>query len=191
MESLAASATAQQSSSPQLQQSLGSQLIGVLGLKAPMYRRIVEDPTTKRNSIVVMAIASVLSAIGLMVSSESKVQGVVQGVLAVVVGWVVAALAISLLSRLIARRKLAISVALRLTGFTSVFAFVGILGLIPGVGVIGVALGALLAPVGNSIGIREAIRVHIIKAVVIGFLAAFVEVGVAEIVDRTLSPILR
>jgi Yip1 domain len=172
--------------------SLGQQVLGVLFLKAPTYRCVVEDRSTKRNSIVIMLAATALSAVGLSFSADERLQGLVQGALAVVVGWIVPALVIPLLTQLMAKKKkMEISSALRLTGFTSVFAFGGALGFIPGVGIIGVVAGALLAPVGNTIGVREAIHVSTKRAAIIAFLAAFTEVGVAEILDRFLSPILK
>jgi hypothetical protein len=171
--------------------SLGRQVLGILCLKAPTYRCVVEDRSTKRNSILIMLAATALSAVGLSFSAEGRLQGLVQGALAVVVGWIVPALLIPLLTQLIAKKKMEISSALRLTGFTSVFAFGGALGFIPGVGIIGVVAGAVLAPVGNTLGVREAIQVGTKRAAIIAFLAAFTEVGVAEILDRFLSPILQ
>jgi hypothetical protein len=171
--------------------SLGQQVLGTLFLKAPTYRCVVEDRSTKRNSILIMLAATALSAVGLSFSADERLQGLVQGALAVVVGWIVPALVIPLLTQLVVKKKMEISSALRLTGFTSVFAFGGALGFIPGVGIIGVIAGALLAPVGNTIGVREAIHVSTKRAAIIAFLAAFTEVGVAEILDRFLSPILK
>jgi Yip1 domain len=172
-----------------VQNTLAQQAIGIMRLDVPTYRSVVEDRTTFAYAVAVVLIASGLSAIGLMFGSEGRLQGAVKGVLAVVVGWIVAALAITLFARLLARREVEFLTALRLTGFTSVFAFGGVFGLIPGVGIIGVAAGALLAPVGNTLGIREAIRVSKKKALLIAVLAAFADVGVAEILDRALSPI--
>jgi hypothetical protein len=176
---------------PLANHSLRQQTFGILRLSTPTYRAVVKDRTTFRNSVLIMLTATGLSAFGLSLSSDSKVQGLVKGALAVIVGWIIPAFAIPLLTQLIAKRKMEFSAALRLTGFTSIFAFGGVLGLIPGVGVIGVAAGAILAPVGNTIGIREGIRVATIRAFIIAFLAALIEVGVAELLDRLVSPVLR
>jgi hypothetical protein len=170
--------------------SLGQQAFGILRLDTPTYRDVVQERSTGKNSLVILLTATALSAVGLMFSSDSKVEGLVKGALGVLVGWIIPALVIPLLTQLIAKQKLAVSTAFRLTGFTSMFAFGGVLGLIPGVGIIGVAAGAILAPVGNSVGIREAIKSSMKRAVMIAFVAAFIEVGVAEVLDRILSPIL-
>jgi len=152
-------------------------LMGVITLKAPMYRKIADDKSlTGEAAMIVVLVSALAGFVGALLggSPDGKPIGIVGAVLMAVVavivaliGWVIGAWLTAFVAKTFFQGKTNTSEMMRVTGFTKVF---GILGVIPILGIVGV----ILSIIGNVIGIREAAEFDTMKAILTAVIAGVI-----------------
>ncbi len=165
-------------------------LLGVLTLKAPVYKQIAEDnsaTTTAAIIVVVMALlsgilgAAVLGAMGPSVAgSPSSVGFAVRTIVSAILGWLIGSWVIAFVAGLFGG-KTDTSEMLRVFGFTQIFT---ILAIIP---VCGAIAGLVLSIIAAVIGIREAAGFSTGKAILTGIVAFIALFIVAAVVGIALA----
>lgn len=160
-------------------------LIGVLTLKAPVYKEIAEDTqgTTQAGLIFIICTAFNGFFSRLVTAGEfhfgQALLGAVFGVLVGLVGWVVTSWVLSFVANAL-DGKTDLQEMLRVTGYVSVFSLVSVINVLAVVGVLGCLTGlisfavAILSLVGYVIGIREAAGFDTGKAVITAVVAVVV-----------------
>lgn len=170
-------------------------LMGVLTLKAPVYKEIAHDKsatTTAAIIVVVVALFSgVVGAVLLSSLSSSLPPGtagvgnplvyVIRTVITSLIGWVVGAWVIAFVAKTFFGGKTDTSEMLRVFGFTQIFQ---VLSVVPCIGAI---LGLVLSLVGAVIGIREASEFDTTKAVLTAVVAFIVLLVVSVVVGTALA----
>lgn len=173
-------------------------IVGVLTLRAPVYRQIAEDGSATRTAAIIIAIVSIISGVvGAWVISYLGSQlpagtvgadssnWIVWAVITIVlsfVAWGLASWVMGLVANLLGG-KTNTGEMLRVFGFTSIF---NLLGVIPCLGIIAVFLGIVAA----FLGIREAAGVSTGKALAIGIVGALAIIIVSVILSVILGFIL-
>jgi hypothetical protein len=171
-------------------------IIGVLTLKAPVYRAIAEDQnatTTAAIIVVVVALAAAIigaAAFGITSTSlppefqqyvpqRSAIGYAISVVLSTLIGWVVGSWIFAFVSKTFFGGKTNTGEMLRVFGYTQIFA---ILYIIPCCGAL---LGLILSVIGAIIGIREASEFSTGKAIgtgIVGFIGVLVVQAVVGLV---------
>lgn len=172
-------------------------IVGVLLLRAPVYRQIAEDTAATPMAAVIVAVVSLINSIvgayivpGLGVQLPSILGGagsnpifdVIIYVILGLVAWALFSVVVGFGARLLGG-KTDIAKMLRVLGFASIFLVVAT---IPCLGVIGLILGI----VGTIIGVREAAVFSTGKALLTGILGFIVYAVIAVVIGAVLGMIL-
>jgi hypothetical protein len=165
-------------------------IMGVITLKAPVYKNIADDPAATpqaRNVVIIVAIlAAIFSGVGPVIFGSGLVAGIVSAVLAlaaVLISWFIGAWALAFVAKTFFKGQTETQNMLRVTGFTSVFQIVTyVLGLIPCVGALAALVGSILQIIGNIIGIREAGGLDTTKAILTAIIAGVVVFIISAII---------
>ncbi len=166
-------------------------IIGVVTLKAPVYRQIADDQTATSQAAIIVIIATLVRGFfqGLVTTTSSgtvqvNVVGAILGaIVTVIVGliaWVFSAWVLAFVAQRL-DGKTDTSEMMRVTGFVQVFSVVAVLNILVAIspmlgcitGLIGLAVG-ILSLIGYLIGVREAAEFTTGKAVVAAIIAAIV-----------------
>ena len=166
-------------------------IMGVITLKAPIYRQIADDKNDTMNAAIIVVVARLVSGFfsGLVSvdstggASANIVAAVITAILTVIVGliaWVISAWVLAFVAKALGG-KTDTSEMLRVTGYVEVFSLVGVLsvlGLITPallcvVGIIGF-IAAILRLIGYVIGVREAAEFSTTNAIITAVIAAVV-----------------
>lgn len=189
-----------------------NRIIGVVTLKAPVYREIADDTSATSQAGIIVAIVAVvngiLGAVAMSILNSTMAQlGAQQGIaipavspigtglaafVSALVGWVVGAWALAFAAKSFFQGKTDTPEMLRVTGYTSVFTILGaVLGLIPCVGGLAAIAASVLQLIGNVIGIREAAEVDNTRAILIAIIAAVVVFFLSLIISTIFGLIFR
>ena len=166
-------------------------IMGVITLKAPIYRQIADDKNDTMNAAIIVVVARLVSGFfsGLVSvdstggASANIVAAVITAILTVIVGliaWVISAWVLAFVAKALGG-KTDTSEMLRVTGYVEIFSLVGVLsvlGLITPallcvVGIIGF-IAAILRLIGYVIGVREAAEFSTTNAIITAVIAAVV-----------------
>ena len=180
-----------------------NRIIGIVTLKAPVYREIAEDQTATTQAAMVVVIATLVQGFfqGLVkVSSEGAVQvsvvgAVIGAIVTVIVGliaWVFSAWVLAFVSSAMGG-KTNTSEMMRVTGFVQVFSLVAVLNILVAIspvlgcitGLIGLVV-AVLSLIGYLIGVREAAEFTTGKAAVAAIVAAIVNFIVIAVIGGAI-----
>lgn len=152
--------------------------IGAARLDVATYEEIEADQNALGQAMAVVAIASVANGLGSAAVQGGHGFGLVGGVIAAGIGWLVWAFTIYLVgTRLLpeANTKSDFGELLRMTGFAMAPGAVGILGILPGIGGLVLALVGLWQIATMVIAVRQALDYtstgRAVAVCVIGFLA--------------------
>ncbi len=169
-------------------------LMGVVMLKAPVYKEIAEDKsatTTAAIIVVVMALLTgVLGAVLFSALGSSLPPGtpqpsflgfLVRTLVNTLVGWVVGAWVFAFVSKTFFGGRTDTGEMLRVFGFTQIFR---IFGVVP---CLGDLVGLVLSIIGAVIGIREASGFDTTKAILTGVIGLVVLFIVGSIVGLALA----
>ncbi len=180
-----------------------NRIIGVITLKAPVYREIADDKTATGQAAMIFIIVTLISGFftGLVqTTSAGTVQaslggalvGAIIGLIVGLIGWVLSAFILAFVAGRL-DGKTDTSEMLRVTGFVSVFNLVSILlvlnlvsstfSCLTGI-VVYVAAIALL--VGYVIGVREAAEFTTAKAIITGIIATIVHLLIVFVIGGAL-----
>lgn len=159
-------------------------LIGVLMLKAPVYKQIAEDKSaTTTAAIIVVVMALLTGVIGVIAFSvlgstlppgtptPSFLGSIVRSLLGGILSWLVGSWVIAFVAKTFFGGKTDTGEMLRVFGFSQIFS---ILGIVP---VCGAIVGLILSLIAAVIGVREAAGFDTMKAVltcVVAFIALLI-----------------
>jgi hypothetical protein len=182
-------------------------IMGVITLKAPIYRQIADDKNDTMNAAIIVVVARLISGFfsGLVSvdstgtgASANIVAAVIGAILTVIVGliaWVISAWVLAFVAKALGG-KTDTSEMLRVTGYVEIFSLVGvlsILGLITPallcvVGIIGLVVG-ILRLIGYVIGVREAAEFSTTNAIITAVIAAVVNFIIFAVIFGALFAI--
>lgn len=172
-------------------------LIGVITLKAPVYKEIAEDTQGTTQAALIYIVCTAISGFfsRLVVAGKfqlgSALLGMIFGVLIGLVGWVVTAWVLSFVANAL-EGKTDLQEMLRVTGYVSVFSLVGVINVLAVVGALGCITGlisfavAILSLVGYIIGIREAAGFDTTKAVITAVVAVVVNFLIVVVIGGVI-----
>jgi hypothetical protein len=191
-----------------LEKNLQNRIMGVITLKAPIYREIADDQTATTQALTVFIIATLISKLfsGLVgVNSNGTTffalgGGIVSAIFGVIIGliglyftaWVLAFVAQRL------GGKTSTNEMVRVTGFVSIFGLVAVINILTFIspslvcltGLISLAV-AILSIVAYTIGVREAAEFSTTNAIITAIIAVVVNfVIVVLIAGGILTAIL-
>lgn len=178
-----------------------NRLIGVLTLKAPVYKEIAEDATANGQAAIIVIVAAILSAIGgytgaaalatqLGAPAPNMVAVIVQQVAGGLIGWAVGSWLLSFVAKTIFKGDTSTGEMLRVNGYTRAFGLLGILGIIPVLGAIIGFVTAILGIIGNIIGIREAAGFDTTKAILTAVIAGVITFLIVGLVAGVIGGLL-
>lgn len=151
--------------------------MGVLTLKAPVYKQIAEDKSATTTAAIIVVVVSALA--GLISAFLGALPGgsgtgivtaflyAVVTVIVALIAWVVGSWLTAFVATTFFKGKTDTGEMMRVTGYTRIF---GILGIIPILGIVGV----ILSIIGNVIGIREAAGFDTTKAILTAIIAGVI-----------------
>ena len=155
--------------------------IGVARLDVPTYEEIEADQNALGQAMTVVAIASVANGIGSAAAQGGHGLGLIGGIIAAGIGWLVWTFTIYLIgTRLLpeANTKSDFNELLRVTGFAMAPGAAGILGILPGIGGLVLAIVGLWQIAAMVVGVRQALDYtstgRAVAVCVIGFVAQMV-----------------
>jgi hypothetical protein len=173
-------------------------IMGVLTLRAPVYRQIAEDPNATTTAAIIVAIVSIVSGVvgavvvstignqlpaGVTGTPTNPIGYAIQTIIFGFIGWGVGSWVLAFVANALGG-KTNTGEMLRVFGFAQIF---NLLSIIPCLGIIGWILGIVAA----VIGIREAAEVTTGKSIVIGLIGLVVLIVVSVVIGLVLSLILR
>ena len=180
-------------------------IMGVITLKAPVYRQIAEDKTATMQAAMVLVIVTLISGFfgGLVsvnaqtgataVSIGGAVVGAILGVILALIGWVISSWVLQFVAKMLGG-KTDLGEMLRVTGFVEVFSIVGVLNILVLAGtalscVVGLVgfVAAILKFIGYLIGVREAAEFSTTNAIITAIIAAIVNFIIVVVVGGAIA----
>jgi len=173
-------------------------ILGVLTLKAPVYKQIAEDTSATMTAGIIVVVMAILGGIlgalmvGLVGSSlppeqlaqaGSPVKIAISTIINTIIGWLIGSAVFGFIANAFGG-KTNTGEMLRVFGFTQIFQ---ILNIIPCLGSIA---ALILSVIGAIIGIREAAEFSTSKAVLTGLVGLIVLFIVNMVIGLILSPFL-
>lgn len=169
-----------------------NRIMGVITLKAPIYRQIADDPNATQPAGIIVAIVALLTGFvsGLVhidpntgVFGANFITGIIGAIVTIIIAliaWFVGAWVLAFVSKWFGG-KTNTQEMLRVTGFVEIFGLVGILTILaliaPAlaciVGIIGF-IAAILRLIGYIIGVREAAEFSTGNAIITAIIAAII-----------------
>jgi hypothetical protein len=165
-----------------------NRLIGIVTLKAPVYKEVAEDQSATSSAAIVVVVAAIVGAVGLILGGADAVGSLLTQILGGLLGWVVGSWVIALVAKMLGGDTNT-GEMLRVNGYVRVFGVVGILAFIPAVGGVISLVVAVLNLIGSLIGIREAAGFSTGKAIVAAIIAAIVTFLVVMAVGLALAAV--
>lgn len=161
-------------------------IMGVLMLKAPVYKEIAEDKSaTTTAAIIVVVMAVITGVIGgviySMTGTGSAIGFIVRTIVTALISWVIGGWVIAFVSKTFFGGKTDTGEMLRVFGFTQIFQIIGI---VPCLGTIVALVLSLIAAV---IGIREASEFDTTKAILTAVVAFVVLIIVSFVITLLLG----
>jgi len=171
-------------------------IMGVLTLKAPVYRQIAEDQSATTTAAIIVAVVAVLTGVvgavvvatignqlpaGVGGLATNPIGYAIQAILLSFLGWGIGSWVMGFIANMLGG-KTNTGEMLRVFGYASIF---NLLGIIPCLGIIGWILGIIA----TVIGIREAAEVTTGKAVVIGIVGFIAVLIVSTVIGLVLAAI--
>ena len=183
-------------------------IMGVITLKAPVYRQIADDKTATMQAATVLVIATLISGFfgGLVsinaqtgttaVSIGGAVLGAIIGVILALIGWVISSWVLQFVAKALGG-KTDLGEMLRVTGFVEVFSLVGVLNILILAGtalscVVGLVgfVAAILKFIGYLIGVREAAEFSTTNAIITAVIAAIVNFIIVVVVGGGIAAVV-
>ena len=180
-------------------------IMGVITLKAPVYRQIADDKTATTQAAMVLVIATLISGFfgGLVsfnaqtgttsVSIVGAVLGAIIGVILALIGWVVSSWILQFVAKALGG-KTDLGEMLRVTGYVEIFSVVGVLNILVLAGtalscVVGIVgfVAAILKFIGYLIGVREAAEFSTTNAIITAVIAAIVNFVIVVVIGGAIA----
>jgi hypothetical protein len=182
-------------------------IMGVITLKAPVYRQIAEDKSDTTNAAIIVAIVTLISGFfsGLVsidpatgnssVSIVGAILGAILGVIFGLIAWAVSSWVLQFIAKQLGG-KTDTGEMLRVTGYVQVFGLVSVLNILALAGPLACISGlmgfvvAILRLIGYVIGVREAAEFTTTNAIITAVIAAIVQFIIVAIPTTILAVIL-
>lgn len=180
-------------------------LMGVITLKAPTYRKIADDHSLTTMAAIIVVVSLLVGSFfqGLVqvgttgtsnITVVGGVVGAIIGVIIGVVGWVVGAWILAFVAKSFFQGKTDTGEMLRVTGYVHIFNLIGILTILGAitpallcvVGLIGLVV-AILRLIGYVIGVREAAEFSTTNAIITAVIAAVVEFIIVGVIGGAIT----
>ena len=152
--------------------------IGAARFDAAVYEEVEHDQSALGQAMTVVVVAAVASGIGSASASGGHGIGLIGGVVASLIGWFVWAFTIYLIGTRVlpeAETKSDIGELLRTTGFAAAPGVFGVLGVVPGIGSLLMAVAGLWQLAAMVVAVRQALDYtgtgRAVLVCVIGFVA--------------------
>lgn len=175
-------------------------IIGILTLKAPVYKAVAQDTSATQQAGIIVLIASILSGIGnslignqmasmipgaAAVSAQRPglIPSIILSAIAGLVGWFVGSWLLAFVAKTFFKGETNTGEMLRVSGFTHAF---GVLSIVPCLGIV----AAIASIVGNIIGIREAAGFDTTKAILSAIIAGVIAFVVVAVVGGVIGGLL-
>jgi hypothetical protein len=190
---------------PGQKSSLMDRLVGVITLKAPVYREIADDNTATTQAAVIVVVAALIAGFfsGLVtLDSTGAVRATVGGaivssilrVIFALIGWAFAAWVLAFVARSFFQGRTTTFEMLRVTGFVQVFTLVSVVSVLALVtpvlgclvGLIGFVV-AIFQIIGYVIGVREAAEFSTTNAIITAIIAAIVQFVIVIIIGGAIA----
>jgi hypothetical protein len=171
-------------------------LMGVLTLKAPVYKEIAEDKNATTSAAVIVIVMALITGIlgalvlavvgsalpaGTATVSTNPVVSIIRTLISAIVSWLIGGWVIAFVSKTFFGGKTDTGEMLRVFGYTQIFQIIGI---VPCLGTIVALVLSLIAAV---IGIREASEFDTTKAILTAVVAFIILVIVSVILGTLLA----
>src|SRR5581483_376396 len=185
-----------------------NRIMGVITLKAPVYREIAEDANATTPAGIITAVVALISGFfgGLVsfdtttgTSSVSLVGGIVFAIIAAIlalIGWFIAAWVLALVAKWFAGKTNTQEMR-RVMGDVNIFGLVGVLSILalitPALGcVTGLVsfVAAILRLIGYVIGVREAGEFSTGNAIITAIIAAIVNFIIVAVIGGSIAAIV-
>lgn len=157
-------------------------VIRIIKLDFPVFKDIESDPNATTEAAIIVAAASVLSAIGSAFASDRPVMAFLGGVISGVLGWIVWSYVSHFVGGVLYQSKGTFENMLRVIGYANAPHLLGILNIIPCVGWIGGLVGAILALIASVMALREGLDLETGQAIVVALVGWFALLLVSIIV---------
>jgi hypothetical protein len=185
--------------------SMMDRIMGVIMLKAPVYRQIAEDTTATGQAAMVLVVAKLIQGFfqGLVatdvqtgatnVSIVGAILGAILAVIIGLIGWVITAWVLTFVAGWF-KGKTNTGEMLRVTGFVEVFSLIGVLNILAlagtvlacVVGLVGLVV-AILKLIGYIIGVREAAEFSTGNAVITAIIAAIINFIIVAVIGGGIT----
>jgi hypothetical protein len=142
-------------------------IMRIIKLDFPVFKEIQSDPNATTQAAIVVAAASVLSAIGSAVGSQRPVMAFLGGVISGVVGWIVWSYVSHFVGGALYKHPGTFEGMLRVIGYANAPQLLGIFNIIPCVGWIAGLAGAILALIASVMAIREGLDLDTGQAIIV------------------------
>jgi hypothetical protein len=185
-----------------------NRIMGVITLKAPVYREIAEDANATTPAGIITAVVALISGFfgGFVsfdtatgTSSVNLVGGIVFAIIAVIlalIGWFIAAWVLAFVAKWFGG-KTNTQEMLRVTGYVNIFGLVGVLSILalitPALGcVTGLVsfVAAILRLIGYIIGVREAGEFSTGNAIITAIIAAIVNFIIVAVIGGSIAALV-
>jgi hypothetical protein len=154
----------------------------IIKLDFPVFKDIESDPKATTEAAIVVAAASVLSAIGSAAGSQRPVMAFLGGVVSGVVGWIVWSYVSHFAGGVLYKSQGTFESMLRVIGYATAPQLLGILNIIPCIGWIGGLVGGILALIASIMAIREGLDLDTGQAIIVALVGFFALLLVSIIV---------
>nr|MBC7245236.1 YIP1 family protein [Chloroflexota bacterium] len=152
-------------------------IIRIIRLDFPVFKEIESDPNATTEAAIVVAVSSVLSAIGSAVGSHRPVLVFFSGVIGGILGWIVWSCVSHFIGQAMFKSKGTVENMLRVIGYANAPRLLGIFGFIPCLRALASLIGAILALIAGIMAIREGLDLELGQAIivaVVGWVALFI-----------------
>ncbi len=161
-------------------------LLGVIPLKAPVYKEIAEDKSATTTAAIIVIVMAIITGVvgGIILSATgtgSLIGFAVRTIINAIISWVIGAWVIAFVSKTFFGGKTDTGEMLRVFGFTQIFQIIGI---VPCLGTIVALVLSLIAAV---IGIREASEFDTTKAILTAVVAFIVLLIISAVIGLVLG----
>jgi hypothetical protein len=159
----------------------------IIKLDFAVFKDIESDPKATTEAAIVVAVASVLSAIGSAFASQRWLLAFLGGVIGGFVAWIVWSYVSYFVGSVLYKSQGTFENMLRVIGYASAPQLLGILALIPCVGWIGTLVGTLLSLIAGVMAIREGLDLDTGQALIVALVGWLALLIVSGPIQRALS----